>query len=163
GRLGRARPLHPGELRRRLRRGAGRRGAGAARARRRPLGVVRPARPRHDRGGVRQPMTSDVLAFSRPAAPARLSSAAAPVLIATALAAAYLAAAPMSADLAAQTYRAALFDRAGFMLWDNAWYGGHPLPGYSVLFPPLGALLGVRLVGALSAVAAAALFGALVR
>ncbi|HEY3020490.1 MAG TPA: hypothetical protein VGJ32_09875, partial [Solirubrobacteraceae bacterium] len=86
-----------------------------------------------------------------------------PVLIAAALAAAYLIAAPVSADLAAQTYRAGLFDRAGWLLWDNAWYGGHPLPGYSVLFPPLGALLGVRLVGALSVVVAAALFAALVR
>jgi hypothetical protein len=84
-------------------------------------------------------------------------------LIAGAIAVAYLIVAPVSADLAAQSYRAWLFGHAGPALWDNAWYGGHPLPGYSVLFPPLGALLGVRLAGALSVVAAAVLFAALVR
>lgn len=72
---------------------------------------------------------------------------------------AYLVAAPPSADLAAQAYRADL----GLVLWDNGWYAGHHMPGYSVLFPPLAALLGPRLVGALSAVAAAALFERLVR
>jgi hypothetical protein len=84
-------------------------------------------------------------------------------LIAAGVAVAYLVVAPVSADLAAQTYRAWLFDHAGFALWDNAWYGGHPLPGYSVLFPPVAALLGVRLAGALSVVLAAACFAALVR
>jgi hypothetical protein len=78
--------------------------------------------------------------------------------VAAALAVAYLLLDPPSADLAAQVYRSHLFDREGFVLWDNAWYGGHHMPGYSVLFPPLGALLGPRVVGALSAVAAAALF-----
>jgi len=71
----------------------------------------------------------------------------------------YLLAAPPSADLAAQEYRADL----GLVLWDNGWYAGHHMPGYSVLFPPLAAVLGPRLVGALSAVAAAALFERLVR
>ena len=93
----------------------------------------------------------------------RLNAVAGAALLAAALAVAYLLIAPQSADLAAQVYRAGLFHRAGWLLWDNAWYGGHPLLGYSVLFPPLGALLGVRLAGALSVVAAAALFGALVR
>jgi hypothetical protein len=78
--------------------------------------------------------------------------------VATALAIAYLVLDPPSADLAAQVYRTDLFERQGFVLWDNAWYAGHHVPGYSVLFPPLGALLGPRVVGALSAVAAAALF-----
>ena len=49
----------------------------------------------------------------------------------------------------------------GLALWNNGWYAGHHTPGYSVLFPPLGALLGVRLAGALAAVAAAALFAPL--
>jgi hypothetical protein len=75
------------------------------------------------------------------------------------MAAAYLVLSPPSADLAAQEYRADL----GLVLWDNGWYGGHHMPGYSVLFPPLAALLGPRLVGALSAVAAAWLFERLVR
>ena len=79
--------------------------------------------------------------------------------LAAAVAAAYLVLGPPSADLAAQEYRADL----GLVLWDNGWYGGHHMPGYSVLFPPLAALLGPRLVGALSAVAAAWLFERLVR
>jgi hypothetical protein len=75
------------------------------------------------------------------------------------VAALYLALAPPSADLAAQYYRADL----GLVLWDNGWYGGHHMPGYSLLFPPLAHVLGPRLVGALSAVAAAAIFERLVR
>jgi hypothetical protein len=93
----------------------------------------------------------------------RLRAAAFAALLAGALAVTYLLVAPQSADLAAQVYRAGLFSRAGFLLWDNAWYGGHPLLGYSVLFPPLGALIGVRLAGAISVVAAAGLFGVLAR
>jgi hypothetical protein len=53
--------------------------------------------------------------------------------------------------------------RAGPGIWDNGWYAGHHTPAYSVLSPPLGALLGVRLAGALAAVAAAALFARLAR
>jgi hypothetical protein len=78
------------------------------------------------------------------------------------LAAAYLIASPPSGDLAAATYRARLFGRVGFTLWDNGWYGGHYLPGYSLLSPALGTLLGERLLLALSVVAAAGLFGLLV-
>lgn len=75
------------------------------------------------------------------------------------VAALYLVLAPPSADLAAQYYRADL----GLVLWDNGWYAGHHMPGYSLLFPPLASVLGPRLVGALSAVAAAWLFERLVR
>ena len=75
---------------------------------------------------------------------------------------AYVIAAPPSADLAAAAYRSELFARAGFTLWDNGWYGGHHLPGYSLLAPALGAWLGVQLLTALSMVAATALFERLV-
>jgi hypothetical protein len=75
------------------------------------------------------------------------------------LAAAYLLLAPPSADVAAQEYRAA----RGLVLWDNGWYGGHHMPGYSLLFPPLASALGARLVGALSAVAAAWAFERVLR
>jgi hypothetical protein len=85
------------------------------------------------------------------------------MLLAAALAIAYLIARPASADLAAQTFRADLFGSHGFLIWNNDWYAGHYLPGYSVLFPPLGAALGPRLVGAFAAVAAAGLFAALAR
>ncbi len=82
--------------------------------------------------------------------------------LAAVLAGLYLLLEPPAADLAAQIYRAELFEREGYALWDNGWYAGHHLPGYSLVFPPLGALLGVRLAGALAAVAAAALFERLV-
>ena len=78
--------------------------------------------------------------------------------VAALLAVAYLIIDPPSADLAAQVYRSNFFAHHGFALWDDSWYGGHHMPGYSVLFPPLGALLGPRLVGALSAIASAFLF-----
>ena len=77
------------------------------------------------------------------------------------LAIVYLILEPSSVDLAAQTFRADLFDAHGFLLWNNYWYAGHYLLTYSVLFPPLGAWLGPRMVGALAVVAGAALFAAL--
>lgn len=78
------------------------------------------------------------------------------VAAAAVLAALYLLLDPPSADLAAQTYRTGLFERVGWAAWDNHWYGGHHLPGYSVLFPPLGAALGAGTVAALSVVGATA-------
>jgi hypothetical protein len=71
---------------------------------------------------------------------------------------AWLIAGIRTPDLAAQSYRVGLFQREGFAIWDNNWYAGHHLPGYSLLFPPLGGLLGMRLVGLLSAVLAAFCF-----
>jgi hypothetical protein len=86
-----------------------------------------------------------------------------PTLLAAGLAAVYLIVEPSSQDLAAATFRADLFADHGYAVWNNAWYDGHFLLSYSVLYPPLGALLGPRLVGALAVVAAAALFAALAR
>ncbi|MCW2954396.1 MAG: hypothetical protein JWQ48_3566, partial [Conexibacter sp.] len=88
---------------------------------------------------------------------------AAPAALAAALAALYLIWSPPSLDLAAGEYRASLFGREGLALWDLQWYAGHHLPGYSVLFPPLGWWLGPRVVGALAVVAAALLFERLAR
>ncbi len=62
----------------------------------------------------------------------------------------WLLLAPRSPDFAAQTYRATLFERFGFTVWDNNWYAGHHLPGYSLVFPWLALLLGIRLAGALA-------------
>ncbi|MGH2911207.1 MAG: hypothetical protein ACRDJ3_01890 [Solirubrobacteraceae bacterium] len=83
------------------------------------------------------------------------------LLVAVPLALLYLLLSPPAADLAAATYRSDLFARAGFTTWDTGWYAahGHYLPGYSLLSPALGALLGVRVLLACSAVAASALFG----
>jgi MFS family permease len=78
--------------------------------------------------------------------------------ITAAFALAYVIVAPPSSDLAAAGYRSDLFARAGLTLWDNGWYGGHHLLGYSLLAPGLGALVGVQLLAALSSTAAVALF-----
>jgi hypothetical protein len=89
----------------------------------------------------------------------KLATTTGPSLFVTALlAGVYLGWAPPSTDLAAQTFRADLFAGHGFVIWSEAWYGGFHVLGYSVLFPPLAALVGVRVAGALAAVAAAALF-----
>jgi hypothetical protein len=101
----------------------------------------RPGRTAGERGLLRRPWTI-ALAVSIP------------------LAGAYLIVAPPAADLAAATYRSDLFARAGFTAWDTGWYAahGHWLPAYSLLSPALGALLGVRVLLAASALAASVLF-----
>lgn len=86
-----------------------------------------------------------------------------PAATAAALAALYLIWQPPSLDLAAAEYRAWLFGHAGFALWDAQWYGGHHVPGYSVIFPPLAHWLGPRPLGALAVVAAAILFERIAR
>ncbi len=86
-----------------------------------------------------------------------------PVLVAAALA---LLAALLDwrgADLPAQLFRVLLFRQNGFVLWNNLWYGGHPTLDYSVLFPPLGAVVGPLLLGAVSGVVAAYCFDRLLR
>jgi hypothetical protein len=87
----------------------------------------------------------------------------APVLTAAALAAAYVIVSPRTQDLAAQLFRAHLFSQQGFGLWDNDWYGGHHILGYSVLFPAVSALLTPQLAAALAATGTAALFEPLAR
>jgi hypothetical protein len=85
------------------------------------------------------------------------------VALSAALAAAMLAWNPQVGDLAAQVFRTELFQRAGLGIWNGSWYGGHYTLTYSVLFPPLAALLGPRLVGTVAVVASSYLFDRLVR
>ncbi len=70
---------------------------------------------------------------------------------------------PRTPDLAAQVYRVGLFRQSGFVLWDEHWYAGHHIPAYSLLLPPLGSLLGLRLLGVLAVLASCLLFEELAR
>jgi hypothetical protein len=74
------------------------------------------------------------------------------------LTAALLAWDPHVRDLAAHVLRTELFERDGFSIWNGSWYGGHYLLTHSVLFPPLAALFGARLVAAAAVVWSAYLF-----
>ncbi|MFB9543987.1 hypothetical protein [Micromonospora sagamiensis] len=65
----------------------------------------------------------------------------------------------MGTDLAAQVARADFVDRHGTTPVDLGWYGGVHQYGYSLLTAGLGALLGVRVVGAVAAVLSAAALG----
>jgi hypothetical protein len=85
------------------------------------------------------------------------------LLAAAAGVAVWLVADPRTPDLAGQVYRANLFAQVGWSVWDGRWYAGHDVPGYSLVFPPLAALLGVRTVGALAVLASAALFERIAR
>jgi hypothetical protein len=86
-----------------------------------------------------------------------------PTLIAGVLATVYVIVSPPSFDLAAHLLRAQLFRSEGFGLWNNWWYAGHNTLGYSVLFPPVSALLSPQLAAAIAATATAALFELLAR
>ena len=78
-------------------------------------------------------------------------------------AAAYLIAPPMGRDLSAQLAHAELAESHWPALLDLRWYGGFNPLGYSVLSPPVMALLGVRLTTALAYVASVILFAALLK
>jgi hypothetical protein len=82
-------------------------------------------------------------------------------MFAVALLVAWLLVAPRTPDLAAAAYRLDLFKHVGLAVYDEHWYAGHDLPGYSVLFPPLAWVFGLRVVGALSVLASVACFQAL--
>jgi hypothetical protein len=88
-----------------------------------------------------------------------------PLGLATALALllAWVLVAPRTPDLAAAAYRVDLFEHVGLAVYDEHWYAGHALPGYSVLFGPLAWLLGLRVVGGLSVLASVGCFEGLAR
>ena len=84
-------------------------------------------------------------------------------LVAVLFAVAYLLAAPMGRDLSAQVAHAELAQQHWPAVLDLRWYGGFDPLGYSVLSPPVMALLGVRLTTALAYVASVLLFAALLK
>jgi hypothetical protein len=69
---------------------------------------------------------------------------------------------PPSPDLAAAVYRVHLFSADGFSLWDNNWYGGHYLPGYSLVLAPLATLLGLYWTGVAAVTCSTLIFRRLV-
>jgi hypothetical protein len=85
------------------------------------------------------------------------------VALSAALAALMLAWNPQVGDLAAQVFRTELFQRGGLAIWNGSWYGGHYTLTYSVLFPPLAALIGPQAVGAVAVISSSYLFDRLVR
>jgi len=70
-----------------------------------------------------------------------------------AICATYLVVHPPSQDFASGHFRAQLA-RRGVHLWNNLWFGGHPLPGFGVVSPLLGGLFGVVPVSLVSVLAA---------
>jgi hypothetical protein len=99
----------------------------------------------------------------RPALGRLVRERAAPTVLAAAFAAVYVSVSPPSLDLAAHLLRAKLFAAEGFGIWDNWWYAGHHVPGYSVLFPPIAALLTPQLAGGIAATGTATVFESLAR
>src|SRR5436190_23942046 len=66
-------------------------------------------------------------------------------------------------DLPAQVFRSDLIRRDGFVLWNSQWFGGHSVLGYSVIAPPIAALTGPVVLGAISGVIAAMVFERILR
>jgi hypothetical protein len=102
-----------------------------------------------------------VLRARRPAAVSAWTLA--PTAVALAFGLAFLLLEPRPGDLAVHVFRAELFGREGFTIWNGYWYGGHHTLAYSVLSPPLAWLVGPRLLLVASCVACAALFEQLAR
>jgi len=70
---------------------------------------------------------------------------------------------PPGADLAAHVYQRAMFIQHGFALWSNYWYAGHySYITYSVLYYPLAAVIGIKLLAVATAALAAAAFASLI-
>ena len=84
--------------------------------------------------------------------------------IAAAVAAGLVWLGPPGADAAAHVYQRALFLHQGFVLWNNFWYAGrYSFVTYSLLYYPLAALIGIKLLAVLSVAAAVIAFSAVVR
>jgi len=91
-----------------------------------------------------------------------LREAALSAVVAAAIAAVLAWLGPPGTDLAAHAYQRTLFLEHGFVLWNNFWYAGrYSFVTYSLLYYPLAALLGIRLL-AVATVALAALAFAVV-
>ena len=71
---------------------------------------------------------------------------------------------PPGTDLAAHLFQLNVYLQHGFELWTNYWYAGrYTFVGYSLLYYPLAALLGIKLLAVISVAAAAGAFTLVVR
>ena len=71
---------------------------------------------------------------------------------------------PPGTDLAAHVYQRTLFIQHGFVLWNNFWYAGrYSFVNYSVLYYPLAAAIGIKLLAVLTVTVAVVAFAAVVR
>ena len=80
--------------------------------------------------------------------------------VAATLAAALAWLGPPGSDFAAHLYQSGLFEDHGFGIWNNFWYAGrYSFVTYSLLYYPLAALFGIRLLAVASIATAALAFG----
>ena len=80
--------------------------------------------------------------------------------VAATLAAALAWLGPPGSDFAAHLYQSDLFEDHGFGIWNNFWYAGrYSFVTYSLLYYPLAALLGIKLLAVASIATAALAFG----
>src|SRR5690349_7489920 len=78
------------------------------------------------------------------------------VAVAGSIAAVLVWVGPQGTDLAAHAYQRAVYVQHGFAIWNNFWYAGrYSFVTYSLLYYPLAAVLGIRVL-ALASIAAAA-------
>jgi hypothetical protein len=77
------------------------------------------------------------------------------VVVAAAAGVAIVLLARWGPDWPAQEFRAWIAAHDGMTMWTSRWYAGSALPGYSVLYPPIAAVLGAGATGLLSTIAAA--------
>src|SRR3954451_22420100 len=85
------------------------------------------------------------------------------VVVAGSIAAVLVWAGPQGTDLAAHAYQRALYVQHGFTLWNNFWYAGrYSFVTYSVLYYPLAAWLGIRLLAVATIALAASAFAVVV-
>src|SRR3989440_4168673 len=82
---------------------------------------------------------------------------------AASLAALLLWALPPGTDFAAHVYQRTLYLKHGFVLWNNFWYAGrYSFITYSILYYPLSAFIGIRLLALVSVTIAALAFAVVI-
>ena len=70
---------------------------------------------------------------------------------------------PPGADFAAHVYQRAIFLQHGFELWNNFWYAGrYSFVTYSLIYYPLAAVIGIKLLAVATTAAAALVFAVIV-